>query len=61
MLQLLALAVTAVAKTCEQRGLRLGESIDVTWRHYCYDPDSVWFVEVEVVSGRTREFARAIT
>jgi hypothetical protein len=60
MLQLLAMAVTAVAKTCEQRGLRQGESIEITWRHYRYDPDSVWFIEVEVVSGQRREFARAL-
>jgi len=54
-LQLTALAVSAVAVVCEQRALKPTDSVEVTWRHYRDDPASVWFMEVEVVTGQMRQ------
>jgi hypothetical protein len=48
MLQLTALAVSAVASACQQRALLPGEAVEVTWRHYRSDPQNVWFLEVHV-------------
>jgi len=48
MLQLTALAVSAVDRVCAQRALLPGEAVEVTWRHYRSDPDTVWFLEVHV-------------
>jgi len=56
-LQLTALAVSAVALVCEQRALRPTDSVEVTWRHYRDDPPSVWFIEVEAVTGQMRHRA----
>jgi len=56
-LQLTALAVSAVAAVCERRALRPTECVEVTWRHYRDDPPSVWFMEVEVVTGQMRQRA----
>jgi len=49
MLELTALAVSAVATMNLRRDLDPGEAIEVVWRHYCYDPDDVWFLEVHRV------------
>ena len=49
MLELTALAVSAVATTCKGRRLEAEDAVEVTWRHYCYDPDDIWFLEVEVL------------
>jgi len=49
MLELTALAVSAVATMNLRRDLAPGEAIEVVWRHYCYDPDDVWFLEVHRV------------
>ena len=48
MLQLTALAVSAVVSVCSQRALLPREALEVTWRHYRADPDTVWFLEVHV-------------
>jgi len=56
-LQLTALAVSAVALVCEQRALRPTDFVEVTWRHYRDDPPAVWFMEVEVVTGQMRHRA----
>ena len=55
MLQLTALAVSAVAAVCEQHALKPTDAVEVTWRHYRDDPPSVWFMEVEVVTGQMRQ------
>lgn len=55
MLELTALAVIAVTQTCRRRDLLPGDAVEVTWRHYSYDPEPVWFLEVEVQTGRMRE------
>lgn len=51
MLQLTALAVSAAANVCGQRPLLPGEAMEVTWRHYRTDPDTVWFLEVHVLQS----------
>jgi len=56
-LQLTALAVSAVALVCEQRALRPTDFVEVTWGHYRDDPPSVWFMEAEVVTGQMRQRA----
>jgi hypothetical protein len=49
MLELTALAVQAVTTTCGARGVRPGESAEVTWRRSLVDPDQVWLLDVEIV------------
>jgi hypothetical protein len=49
MLELTALAVSAVTTLNLRRDLAPDEAIEVIWRHYCYDPDDVWFLEVHRV------------
>lgn len=49
MLELTALAVSAVTTLNMRGSLAPGEAIEVIWRHYCYDPDDVWFLEVHRV------------
>ena len=62
MLELTALAVSAVTQTCRQRALLPDDAVEVTWRHYAYDPDAIWFLDVEVSStGTLRQRARALT
>ena len=51
MLELTALAVTAVARACERGALRPGDAVELTWRHYRYDPPDVWFLELHVASA----------
>ncbi len=51
MLELTALAVQAVTTTCSTRGVRPGESAEVTWRRSLVDPDPVWLLDVEIVAG----------
>lgn len=51
MLELTALAVTAVTQTCERQIVLADEAVEVTWRHYTYDPDDIWFLDVEIVSA----------
>ena len=57
MLEITALAVTAVAQVYERRDLFPGDALEVTWRHYAYDPDQVWFLETEIVSETLRQRA----
>lgn len=62
MLELTALAVAAVAHTCRRQALLADEAVEVTWRHYAYDPDAIWFLDVEVSStGTLRQRAWALT
>ncbi|MDE3086589.1 MAG: hypothetical protein KGJ77_07465 [Acidobacteriota bacterium] len=49
MLELTALAVQAVATTCNTKGVRPGESAEVTWRRSLVDPDQVWVLDVAIV------------
>lgn len=46
MLELTALAVTT---TCGTRGVRPGESAEVTWQRSLADPDPVWLLDVAFV------------
>lgn len=55
MLEIMGLAVTAVAQICERQHLPHGSAVDVTWRHYSYDPDNIWFLEVEVATDGFRQ------
>ncbi len=50
-MELTALAVTAVTQTCERQIVLADEAVEVTWRHYTYDPDDIWFLDVEIVSA----------
>ena len=49
MLELTALAVQAVTTTCGTRGVRPGESAEVTWERSLADPDPVWLLDVAFV------------
>jgi hypothetical protein len=53
MLQLTALAVSAVAQACERGVLAPGDVLDITYRRYRYDPPDVWFLEVDIAKGRS--------
>ncbi len=52
MLELTALVVTALSAAGERRRFTSDEEVEVTWRHYPDDPDSVWFLDVDVNSVR---------
>lgn len=59
MLELTSLVVSAVSHACESGVISSGDSLDVTCRHYRYDPPKLWFLEVLI--DREASFAeRAI-
>jgi hypothetical protein len=48
MLELTSLVVSAVAQACESGVIALGDTLEVTYRHYRYDPPEMWFLEVHI-------------
>jgi hypothetical protein len=50
MLEITALAVSAVATAGTRRPFTPEEIVEVTWRHYPDDPDTVFFLDVDVSS-----------
>jgi outer membrane lipoprotein SlyB len=50
MLEITALAVSAVATAGTRRTFTPDEVVEVTWRHYPDDPETVFFIDVDVTS-----------
>lgn len=60
--RLLAVVVSAVAATFADAGGGGGREVVVTWRHYGYDTDDVWFLDVEFPApGSCLQIARAVS
>jgi hypothetical protein len=54
MFEITALAVSAVAAAGARRAFSPDEAVEVTWRHYPDDPDTVYFIDVDVSSVPSR-------
>ena len=50
MLEITALVVTALSIAVARRTFGPGEVVEVTWRHYPDDPETVYFLDVDVKS-----------
>jgi hypothetical protein len=51
MFEITALAVSAVSAAGARRDFTTDEVVEITWRHYTDDPETVYFIDVEVTSG----------
>lgn len=54
MLEITALAVSAVSAAGSRREFTPEEVVEVTWRHYPDDPDTVYFIDLDVTSTPSR-------
>jgi hypothetical protein len=50
MFEITALAVSAVAAAGARRSFTPNEVVEVTWRHYTDDPETVYFIDIDVRS-----------
>lgn len=53
MFQLIDLVTTAAASVYRSGAPDAEETLEVTWRRYGYDPDDLWYLEVDVVDDES--------